>query len=1153
MVSSLGSSQLSLARFAFNIYGTMGSEPPRPPRPERTRPGHQLRYICDREVACLSQLQYPLPVLAPADPTLAAPLLHVVIGGKNYLKLLALNAAQTTVVADVNLADPNHGRTPQKLFNVNTVKCHADMVACGLVSGAVHVYTVAPNGRAKLSYKLHDHKRVVNSVDFVEQELLLVSGSQDGTVKIWDLRLFTQKPVAKLAAASHSDPVRLCQCLPHAKVRGKLTVLSVHDSGSLCKFDLRYPGPTSGLPERKWTFHTGPALSLHIHPEAEYVLTGGRDRKVCAWDFSEQALHAVSPELVVSTYSPVMKVRWSPVPTDDCSPDLDAFDLEDAAAASADRTSSLYSHDFACSYLNDDPTVSVYNLRRKYIPKEIITTSSGKPMQNFVWAANPLRRRKLWCITKSNTFISYNLDDAQLPNITRPVESLPPVATTWTTGYANLAFVSQDAAEFDAAPTGDLDSAETSFYDDPKSDEPHQDHFPYGSLPGSADMHLKGLTPPIDRPPIVRQSTQFTVSSMKSQSPVLHQRATINDFMPLQQPVRPSLHRNSSQTTQDSLSLGPNHHLSKKTQSSLSSYIVALPIPIPLADDAVFEILSSEYHISIPDGFTLVDVCQINARVAATAQRYRDCEVWRMLAVVLDQESRVDPELQGLPLDKAIIEHDSHSDVDQAISDTKSISSYLGNFVGSLNSNSTLTTNYGGGPRRSDSATSMNKMSILSSSKESTKPYYPLNESRSEKHNELALKTTEAGSHNEPENSRLDQALPKFAPIPTGDKASDAVSSSLDSNTPLHKKPSMATIGSLKLKAIDIISSRRSHLFVSVSPDVLASGGSLFKHTARMSPSQHSSPSHQTWPIPGTSTDLDDENLAALGSVASYASLGPLGAIDRYSSVANSLHSAPRMRPSFLSHRSSLTSARSSIGVSRPGFHMLQAPLTSTSLEKVDEFSISSAEPKPSKLTKAIKKNTFAFEEQNDSAATPWSLINMLEKAVAYANDQGDVIMCSTLILLFHDLFKGSFAEKILSDEGCLECLGLYIETLRKKCLFTTAVNVVKEAPSSLKYKLSVFASKEVDMRFYCCWCEKLLVNEVSREKFGPASEKFGYWYCDNCSRQQLCCVYCNEPSRGLSVVVGLNCGHKGHFGCLQEWFVDGGNTECPGGCEYAE
>ncbi|KAM9887411.1 hypothetical protein OXX69_013324, partial [Metschnikowia pulcherrima] len=61
-----------------------------------------------------------------------------------------------------------------------------------------------------------------------------------------------------------------------------------------------------------WTFHTGPALSLHIHPELEHVLTCGRDRKICLWNYADA--HSSAPEAVINTYGPVMKVRWNETP-----------------------------------------------------------------------------------------------------------------------------------------------------------------------------------------------------------------------------------------------------------------------------------------------------------------------------------------------------------------------------------------------------------------------------------------------------------------------------------------------------------------------------------------------------------------------------------------------------------------------------------------------------------------------------------------------------------------------------------------------------------------------------------------------------------------------------------------------------------------------
>ena len=102
------------------------------------------------------------------------------------------------------------------------------------------------------------------------------------------------------------------------------------------------------------------------------------------------------------------------------------------------------------------------------------------------------------------------------------------------------------------------------------------------------------------------------------------------------------------------------------------------------------------------------------------------------------------------------------------------------------------------------------------------------------------------------------------------------------------------------------------------------------------------------------------------------------------------------------------------------------------------------------------------------------------------------------------------------------------------------ALAVINLVPKDLE---ELRALKEVDLRFFCCFCDKVILNENKNK------HDFGYWYCDLCSRQQPNCVYCHEPCHGLNVVRSLKCGHRGHFGCLKQWFVEEGNSECPGGC----
>ncbi|QRG39008.1 hypothetical protein FDK38_003430 [Candidozyma auris] len=1176
------SNQSSLARFAFNIYGSLNqAESPRQKTPDssRSKSSKKFTYSFEREITCVSQLRHPLGRINTSyyDASSPVPSHHVVIGGKNYLKLLALNADQNSVLADINIVDPTPSKrfhSSPRLFNVNTLKCNGDMVACGLTDGTVSIFQVSAAGKARLAHKFSDHKRVINSLDFVESDQILLSGSQDGTIKLWDLRTYNQKPVLKLRSSQHSDPVRACQYSPYSRSRGRMTVLSAHDSGSLCKFDFRYPANTSSgaLAERKWTFHTGPALSLHIHPEREYVLTGGRDRKICLWDYEDSAAHhSVSPKVIMNAYGPVMKVRWSDIPDTDqggfqassaSSSRHNSLDFsEDSSASSA-----LHKYDFACSYLNDDPTITVFNLKRKYIPKEVVTTSTGKPVQNFIWAHNFQNERKLWTITKSNVFVSYNLtryEDEGL-NISRPLEELTSVATAWSPGYTNISFTNQDKNDFnidslDGTLNNEVEYSDTSPYTDDQIIEEAliEKDLEHQSSSVSLDSKYRGSVTsipnasnfifqksPKDRPSLVRSSTYNPSSPMfKSPSPNFHSH--FNQHMEPSEThssthtatnsvhlSRPSLTRNPSQSTQGSGSSSlfqPPSLLHSASQNKKvgqlsilpSPYFVSVCLPIPLNDEYVFEYLACEYYHTVPDGSSLAMVCQLNAQIAAMVQRYRDCQVWRMLGISLEQ-NETDASLGEDALGKETTElkpdfTDTENPDLQKSPEEASINSDLGNICGSYDSNSTQSTHF----KRSESGASVHNMAILSSSKESTSEFggispknpHPskVNSSNDDESDEAAHKEEQSlekkGEKQESEKKlSADETKARPSSLPRRSTSSDIVRNSTTKKAPVRK----------------------------TSYSAFSSGNSP-------------RPTGMSF---GPSHDIDNENLHVF-SANSYSSSGYQASDGRYSSSAHTMNSRGRL--SFSSVRASPVHPHHGFKPrSADGYKGANTLISQPSLDKVEESSVKSSGKKESGLTKAIQESELALKDQvrEEEPDKPWSLVNLLEKALVFARDQGDLVLCSTLILLFYGHLK-SFEHKVMNRIACLECLGLYVESLKRKELFTEATDVVKRAPIRLREDLSLHASKDVDMRFYCCWCKKLLTNERTKNMYiGDHSDRFGYWYCDECSRKQSNCVFCNEPCKGLTVVVSLKCGHSGHFGCLQEWYLVEQNQECPAGCD---
>ncbi|ODV79568.1 uncharacterized protein CANTADRAFT_28484, partial [Suhomyces tanzawaensis NRRL Y-17324] len=1061
-----------LAKFAFNIYGALNQTPSQETvshtslsngstksKVHEAFKSNRLVYAFDKEVTTLSQLNFPLRNLNPYESEISH---HVVAGGRNFLRILALNEDQSRIIQEINVLEPtnslySNSRVPStnKLNNINTIKTSGDLVACGLSNGLISIYRINSNGKSKLLYKLSDHKRCINSLDFMENDSPhnLISGSQDGTIKLWDLRSTTPKPVLTILSNSHSDPIRSCQYSPHSSVRNKTTILSVHDSGALCKFDLRSSGGTYNSqniysPDRKWNLHTGPALSLHVHPEKEYVLTGGRDQKMCVWNYSESALtsNRVIPEHMINTYGPVMKVRWSSTHNNSANQYGEALDsLQQSMDFGNVQSNPLYNYDFACLYLNDDSTITVYNLSRKYIPKEIIKAPGNKPYQNFIWAKNLKNNRKIWTITKSNVFSSYDLDSGDsIPesDISRPLDELSTVAMAWNNDFSSMSFVNQEKYEFEITDHESIASENENLEADLEAGD-------YSSLsnfaPNLGVFSSSLTTSPMEKPPIMRSYT-YNPMHTKSPSPIPQMRSTnmLNEPTHTQSNLsnifRPKILRTPSQTTQDSnFSVQSPIHNSNLPQSRKhvlvnhpSPYLVPLALPLPLNDHAVFEALSSNYLVAIPDGFNLIDVCLLNANIAASVNRFRDCQIWRLLSVSLAEDSSEPHEVLDDQDLKSAQQFYPEKDEDES----KSILSDIGNFVGSYNSNSTLTTNYGGNATdRKDSNSDLVKPALSSSPKEM--------------------------------NTKLME----------------------------HKNGSSNNI-------IGTINQVR--------------GGS-----------------HGTYPLArsNTSEDLDNENLNILHNAAT--NTGAIPSTGKAHVGSSSPGYFSQSHHSYSNHHHSSTA----LGIS-PG----QQPLMNEEFSK-SELNIVQERPEPSESVTKSELTKVLHDKPASKSERPWNTENLLKNTLEYASSQGDIILSATLTILFYDVFK------IITKEAGLEWLALYVDILHRKRLFVTATKIINHAPRELLNELKTIGSKEVDLRFFCCYCQKLLVNEKSKHE---NKDSFGYWYCDECSKRQLNCIYCHEPCKGLVVAVSLKCGHRGHFGCLKEWFITEENSECPGGCDYS-
>ncbi|KAJ8314741.1 hypothetical protein KUTeg_006891 [Tegillarca granosa] len=174
-----------------------------------------------------------------------------------------------------------------------------------------------------------DHKRTVNRVRFHEHEpYLLLSGSQDGSMKLFDMRSKTLNTTFSTGTTSIRD-VQFCPARD-----SYFTFASADEGGNIQIWDLRRPDRF----EKQFTAHSGPVFCIDWHPEERHwFATAGRDKIIKVWDLSKVKSETLYQ---IHNIAPVARIRWRP----------------------------QRKYQIASCSLIIDCSVNIWDLRRPYVP-----------------------------------------------------------------------------------------------------------------------------------------------------------------------------------------------------------------------------------------------------------------------------------------------------------------------------------------------------------------------------------------------------------------------------------------------------------------------------------------------------------------------------------------------------------------------------------------------------------------------------------------------------------------------------------------------------------------------------------------------------------------------------------------------------------------
>ncbi|CCH43449.1 hypothetical protein BN7_2999 [Wickerhamomyces ciferrii] len=410
----------TLARLAFNIYGNSGStsqssiSPSRVPTPFTASslrqsppsftPLHdpaslddtnaQVKYKANQELTSLSMLH------DSSD--------SVVVTGKNLLQILKIDNSGISPINDL-LSNTYYMKNKKVIGSILDVDAgyqnYSKYIATSTTTGSIFIFNSAIQSQNnKMVLKYNDHTRAVNKISFSPLDShLLISGSQDGAMKLWDLRSNKSKPVFTMHG--NSDAVRSLRFSPFHNKK----ICAIFDSGVIQKWDLRVPNQF----ERKFNAHTGPGLSLDWHPELDYVVSGGRDKQIQVWNMNNNDARQI-PEHVIYTAAPINKVRFRP---------------------NSQGITNIMNAEIATSFLTNELSTQVYSLKRKYIPEYDVESHSSQ----ITGLAFKDERTMLTC-SKDSYLIKEDLNSYY-----HPIDNLHINATSWSVTN-DLIFLDQEIA-----------------------------------------------------------------------------------------------------------------------------------------------------------------------------------------------------------------------------------------------------------------------------------------------------------------------------------------------------------------------------------------------------------------------------------------------------------------------------------------------------------------------------------------------------------------------------------------------------------------------------------------------------------------------------------------------------------------------------------
>lgn len=331
---------------------------------------------------------------------------HAILAGRDILKTIQIQGEtcaedfnlRSTIIAYASTHNVSRGVIPAQ---------HKDQLAANDVKWShgrfdTTIATAAANGRIVLYdinragvelARLHEHTRQVHRVAFnPHQGALLLSGSQDATIRMWDIRavagdrsVMTCQSINRFSG--NNESIRDLRWSPTDGVE----FAAGTDNGVIQRWDIR----KANAPLLKINAHDKTCHSVDWHPSGKYLASAGADKNVKVWDFKSSD-RRMKPSWQLRAPQAVLNARWRPA--------SGPSEPEDLSGQQCTYLATLYDQ---C-----DPRIHIWDFRRPYLPyREIDRYETAAT--DMLWCSEDL----LWSVGITGIFTQ-----TDIKYVTKPIE-----------------------------------------------------------------------------------------------------------------------------------------------------------------------------------------------------------------------------------------------------------------------------------------------------------------------------------------------------------------------------------------------------------------------------------------------------------------------------------------------------------------------------------------------------------------------------------------------------------------------------------------------------------------------------------------------------------------------------------------------------------